>query len=246
MSDLRFPEVVQGLALKPKIEAFWRDLEAKLPDEPLAVYLAGSALWDPQGEARLLLVLGEITPAWLALLAGLGKRHGKAGVRAPILITPEHLERARDVFALEFFDLGLHRASLRGPDPLAAIELLPTDLRAALEREARLLRQRLGQAYIEAAGDSRVLGEWLLWTIADLPPLLRVLAFLKGREARGTFKELTLLLRDTLGPELADLESLWQARLAHRRLKAPEAERLFAAWMRLAAQLIEQSDGLRV
>ena len=246
MPDLHFPEIVQALPLRPKIEAFWRELAPKMPEPPLAVYLVGSALWDPRGETRLLFLLNEISPSWLALFAGLGKKYGKAGLRAPLLITPEHLARARDVFALEFFTLSLHRALLAGRDLLAGIELAPADLRAALEREARLQKQRLCQTYIEAAGDRRALGEGLLWAIADLPPVLRLLAALKGRESGGTFKELTFVLRDTLGPELSALESLWQARLERRKLKAEEAEAAFAAWLRLASELIEQSDGLQV
>jgi len=142
------------MKLEPKAEQQVRALAAKLAQalgtRVLSIAVYGSAAGDEYAPAfsdvNLLLVMSEVTYADLRLIGQMLAREASAELRlaTPLVITPEFLDRARDVFPIELHDIRERHRGLHGDDLLSGIEITPDALRIQAEREARgkLLRLR--------------------------------------------------------------------------------------------------------
>ena len=89
--------------------------------------------------------------------------------------------RATDVFPIEITDMRCGYQVLRGPDPVAGLQVTPADLRSALEGEVRGKLLRLRQGYVAAAGDAGALGQLAGQSAGTILVLLRALLVLLGR-----------------------------------------------------------------
>jgi hypothetical protein len=89
--------------------------------------------------------------------------------------------RATDVFPIEITDMRCGYQVLRGPDPVAGLQVAPGDLRHALEREFRGKLLRLRQGYVAAGGDPAALGMLAERSAGTFLVLLRALLVLLAR-----------------------------------------------------------------
>ena len=130
---------------------------------------------------NLMLITDDLSPARLAGLGGAFATWRKSGYEPPLVILRSEWARATDVFPIEITDMRCGYEVLRGPDPLAGLQVSPADLRQALEREFRGKLLRLRQGYVAAGGDQVGLGLLAERSSGTILVLLRGLLVLLGR-----------------------------------------------------------------
>src|SRR3954465_12140305 len=125
-------------AIAKVVDPFLKAVDAALGDGYSAV-LYGSAArgdWDPaRSNVNLLLVVPSLDPPRLRALGPAFTAWRKTSPEPPLLLTGEEWRDAADAFPIEITDMRAAYTVLRGPDPLTAVDVAPSDLRRALERE---------------------------------------------------------------------------------------------------------------
>ena len=230
------------------VEPFLTDLKA-VPGLTLhSAYVIGAAA---RGEAdprrpqiAMALVLETMTATELDGLARLGRRWGKRGFHAPIVLTHEHVRRAQDVFPIEFLDWVHNHACLLGTDLFAEVAIDRRHLRLQCERELRLWLLNLSQAYLRSAGEASWLAGWFVERVEDLFPLLRAVLVLLGGDGQAGNTETVRRLERLVGGGLSVWVEAWEARKEGRTLPRDQARRMFEAWEKGLSFLVEKVDGL--
>jgi hypothetical protein len=163
---------------------FLSQVDSALGDGYSAV-LYGSAARDDfvpgRSDLNLMLITDDLSPARLSGLGGAFAGWRKSGYEPPLVILRSEWARAMDVFPIEITDMRCGYQVLRGPDPVAGLQVAPSDLRSALEREFRGKLLRLRQGYVAAAGDPGALGQLAGQSSGTILVLLRALLVLLGR-----------------------------------------------------------------
>jgi hypothetical protein len=134
-----------------------------------------------RSDLNLMLITDDLSPARLSELGGAFAAWRKSGYEPPLVILRSEWARATDVFPIEITDMRCGYQVLRGPDPVAGLQVMPADLRHALEREFRGKLLRLRQGYVAAAGDPAALGLLAERSSGTILVLLRALLVLLGR-----------------------------------------------------------------
>ena len=163
---------------------FLSQVDAALDGGYSAVLYGSAARGDfvpGRSDLNLILVTDDLSPARLSRLGGAFATWRKSGYEPPLVILRSEWGRASDVFPIEIADMRCGYQVLRGPDPLAGLEVAPADLRQALEREFRGKLLRLRQGYVAAAGDPAPLGLLATRSSGTFLALLRALLVLLGR-----------------------------------------------------------------
>jgi len=165
---------------KPFFEEAFKDRRQSLH----SAYLTGSALtadFNPKtSDINSVFVLKEIDLHFLALLAPLGRKYGRKGIAAPLIMTPAYIKNSLDVFPIEFLNIGLLHRTVFGEDIFGDLEIKPADLRCQCERELKVKAMALRQAYIRSAGDSKALSASVFSSIPAYLPLFRAIIQLAG------------------------------------------------------------------
>ena len=170
--------------IRDSVKVFVEKLTAGLGDNLQSITIVGSSLTEDfvpgQSDINTVLVLGRQTLDSLKLIAGMAKSMGKKKISAPLLMTPDYIERSRDVFGIEFLDLQLTHETILGSDPFASLAFTKADVRFQCERELKATLIRLRQGYIASAGQKRLVRDILASAAGALVPLLRAMLWLKG------------------------------------------------------------------
>jgi hypothetical protein len=128
------------------IDAAKRAIERALGDTCVSIAVIGAALNPARGDRaqspELLAVVKRDYFTKMPALAEALAPSMRAGVRVRVL-TEEELERAADVFALEFAEWKARHRVLSGIDPFANSDVTPEHLRHAIELELRSLSRRV-------------------------------------------------------------------------------------------------------
>ncbi len=147
--------------------------------------LYGSAARDDfvpgRSNLNLMLITDDLAPTRLSGLGGAFAAWRKSGYEPPLVILRSEWARATDVFPIEITDMRCGYEVLRGPDPVAGLQVAPADLRQGLEREFRGKLLRLRQGYVAAGGDPAALGLLAERSSGTILVLLRCLLVLLGR-----------------------------------------------------------------
>lgn len=162
-----------------------------------------------------------------------------AGLAPPLLFDEAEWKRCADVFPIEITDmLGGYRV-LRGPDPLAGVTVVPSDLRRALEHEWRGLVLRLRQGFAAHPSRADLLGETMLRVAGSVRVLLRTTVALGGGTAALDDESLLQELASRAGLDPAPFAEP----LARRRLGGAECdEASFARFLAAVEQVTRYVD----
>ena len=101
-------------------------------DKLHSVHLVGSALtqdYDAKtSDINSVMVLQKMDLKFLELLAPLGKKYGKKGVAAPLIMTPTYIHKSLDVFPIEFLNMKLFRQTVFGEDIFQDVNIKNSNL----------------------------------------------------------------------------------------------------------------------
>jgi hypothetical protein len=207
-----------------------------------SAHVTGSALtadFDPRtADIHSVIVLQHMELDFLKLLAPLGKKYGKKGIAAPLIMTPDYIRSSLDVFPIEFFDLKLLHRTIHGEDLLENLEIGMADLRQQCERELKSHLIGLRQGYLSAAGDRKILAEgFLSHTYSRYLPLFRGVIYLLG--AAPAIDPLSVLrqLREATGIDFDGFETVFRVRGKRQSLSMEELNRTFTQCYQTLEQL---------
>lgn len=221
------------------VAAFGQDL--------IAVALFGSAAGSDfvrgRSDLNLAIVLRTIAVPQLEVLQRELPAWHKLGMATPILLDPDFLARAVDVFPIELQDIQLRHRMLHGPDVFADISIDPAQLRFQLEQEVRAKLLRLRLAYVESDGSDEQLESLMLRSLKSFLSLAWALARRRNPAPPvGDREMLDAFCRD-FSIELPVLQRLLNVRLQQdswwnlRRA-------IFAAYLAEVEALVRLVDGL--
>lgn len=164
---------------------FFEELISGSPAPLQSIYVTGSAVTpdfnERTSDVNSLVVVPQIDMPLLEFLGRLGRRHGRRGIHAPLLMSPQYIERSLDVFPVEFLDLQLVSHLVWGQPVLPNSPLDRVQMRMQCERELKGRLITLRQGFIRSLGDRRLLRELLVQSLAGLIPLLRGILFALSR-----------------------------------------------------------------
>ncbi len=171
---------------REKIKPFLEEILNKYLGKIHSIHVTGTCITDDfdikRSDVNSIFVLKEMDLKFLELIAPLGKKYGKNKVAAPLIMTPEYIERSLDVFPIEFLNFKLIHATAFGDDIFKNIEINRMDLRHQCERELKTKLIWLRQGYISSLGNRKILTEDFVNSISGYIPLFRGIIVLLGKE----------------------------------------------------------------
>ncbi len=171
---------------RKKIKPFLEEILNKYLGKIHSIHVTGTCITDDfdikRSDVNSIFVLKEMDLKFLELIAPLGKKYGKNKVAAPLIMTPEYIERSLDVFPIEFLNFKLIHATAFGDDIFKNIEINRMDLRHQCERELKTKLIWLRQGYISSLGNRKILTDDFVNSISGYIPLFRGIIVLLGKE----------------------------------------------------------------
>jgi len=235
---------------KKRFTPFLEELLGSAKEKIHSVQVTGSALtpdYDPKGsDVNSVVVLEEMDLDFLKLLAPLGKKYGKKGIAAPLIMTPAYIENSLDVFPVEFLNIRWVHRTLFGADPFAAIEVERSDLRQQCERELKVRLIGMRQHYLSAAGDRKILLASLLQDFSGYIPLFRAILFLLGKEPPRDRSGVLHEMEAETGRSMEVFRRLLQARREKRRIPLEELNGIFESCYNTTESLGEIIDAMEI
>lgn len=187
------PDHTLAEAVKERFDPFMAEVLSLGKDNIHSIYITGSALttdYNPgRSDINSVLILNKMDLKLVGCYAPLGKKFGKKGVAAPLIMTPGYINSSADVFPMEFYNIKLIHACLYGTDFFRDLELQDLDLRHQCERELKVRLVGLRQGFISAAGDWKLLGNDFIRSFSGYMPLFRTFIRLLGSEPPMTYAE---------------------------------------------------------
>jgi hypothetical protein len=164
-------------------------------------------------------------------------------IATPLLLPEDEFRRSLDSFPLEYAEILRSHQVLFGANPFDGISIERADLRRACETQIKSHLVHLREAYIEAGGTPRAVGDLVTASAPAFGALLRNIARLNGSAERDR----AAATRE--GARAAELPgALVTSILALERptgLKAVDAARLFPQYLAAVEQLARYVDTWR-
>ena len=161
-----------------------------------------------------------------------------------MLLTPDYLGGATDVFPIELLALKSHHVLLAGDDLLQNIEIDREHLRLETERSLRELRLHMRQGYLYSAGDAGWLAQWMSEKVPDFFTTIRAVLHLHGKQTEFGNTRCAEELHDSLGIDAGPFVGVWEDHKAGRTPDKKSVRELFTQWENILNKLVETVDAL--
>jgi hypothetical protein len=225
------------------------DLRAAHGDNLSSIVLYGSVAAGDHLESRanynLLIALHRIALDDLRSSQTALRDWHALGQPMPVYFTVEELQRAADVFPIEFLQMEQARKILHGSDPFELVEISRANLRHQTEYELRTKLIQLRRLYIPASVSVEKLSALMSDSLASFAALFRAVLILHEQEppvSKGDTVSATVRL---LGLEGSPFEKIFELRArTTSTLTETEANTLFSAYMAQIEKAIEAVDRL--
>jgi len=230
MNDLN----VMGLnpAVAEKIIPMVEDMLREHASNIHSFHIVGSAVISDYNEKlsdiNSVVVLKKMDLQFIMFLAPLGKKYGKKKIAAPLVMTPEYIDRSLDAFPIEFLDFKRLHKTVYGHDLLKDLQITTPNLRLQCEREIKTKLIGLRQEYLSSLGRKKLIAAVLVRSFTGSMALFRAMITLLGKEPPvpraevirmlgsatgidiGIFEKLLMLKADLLNPSEQELASFFE------------------------------------
>lgn len=230
MNDLN----VMGLnpAVAEKIIPMVEDMLREHASNIHSFHIVGSAVIPDYNEKlsdiNSVVVLKKMDLQFIMFLAPLGKKYGKKKIAAPLVMTPEYIDRSLDAFPIEFLDFKRLHKTVYGHDLLKDLQITTPNLRLQCEREIKTKLIGLRQEYLSSLGRKKLIAAALVRSFTGSMALFRAMITLLGKEPpvpraevirmlgsatgidTGIFEKLLMLKADLLKPSEQELASFFE------------------------------------
>jgi len=159
---------------------------------------------------------------------------------APLFFLSEELQRSTDVFAIESLDAKRSHQLLYGKDPIAGLEI-PLNLhRVEVERDLRMLVQKLRQQVVISGRNELVLTAVLRKTVSSAKTLIRHTLLAFGEEPPLEASELFKRIEQLTGASAETFEAIYEQRETGVWKKEPFA--LYAEYLESLEKVVIALD----
>src|SRR5882762_1057183 len=223
------------------------DLRAAHGDNLASIVLYGSVAAGDHLESRanynLLIALHRIALDDLRSSQTALRVWHAAGQPMPVYFTVEELQRAADVFPIEFLQMEQARKILHGSDPFELVEISRANLRHQTEYELRTKLIQLRRLYIPASISVEKLSALMSDSLASFAALFRAVLILHGQEPPVSKSDNVRATARLLGLEESSFERIFALRSnPGSKLPETEANTVFSAYMAQIERVIKAVD----
>ncbi len=210
MNDLN----VMGLnpAVAEKIIPMVEDMLREHASNIHSFHIVGSAVIPDYNEKlsdiNSVVVLKKMDLQFIKFLAPLGKKYGKKKIAAPLVMTPEYIDRSLDAFPIEFLDFKRLHKTVYGHDLLKDLQITTPNLRLQCEREIKTKLIGLRQEYLSSLGKKKLIAAVLVRSFTGSMALFRAIITLLGKEPPVPRAEVITMLGSATGIDTEIFEKL--------------------------------------
>jgi len=215
-----------------------------------SIHLTGSVLtgdYHPKhSDINSIVVFHHMNVQHLAALAPLGKKHGRKGIAAPLIMTPDYIHQSLDVFPIEFLDIRLLHYTWIGEDVFENIQIDLSDLRRQCEGELKIRLIGLRQGYISSLGDRKMLSENFISAFSGYIPLFRGIIMLHGKQPPISNADVLSALGETSGIAIDPFKVVWKLKQERSKPSIQQLNKIFDDCYRTIEKLGNAVNALEI
>jgi hypothetical protein len=236
--------------LREPVKLLAEHLRAGLGENLQCVTVVGSSLTDDYrpgaSDINTVVSLSRYDTGTLNTVASQAKSMRRYRLSPPLLMTPDYIDRSRDVFGVELLDFQLTHATVLGNDPFEGLEFAKSDVRLQCERELKAMLVRMRQGYVAAAGNRPLVRDVLIATAKGLAPLARAMLWLRDVERPRTMEAALRKTAETFQLNLDAAIAAERWRYEKPRLTDLEVETAFATIVGAVDVMTATVDAMKV
>lgn len=225
---------------------FVSDLKAAHADNLSSVTVYGSTAHDDADAAAqhdVLIVLRRVELDDLRRAVEPIRDWTRSGQPMPVYFSQDELQRAADVFPIEFLQMEQARRVLYGSDPFELVEISQANLRHQTEYELRTKSLQLRRLYFPAAASAEQLTRLLTDSLSSFAALFRAVLMLHGAPPPLTKRDAVQTTSRVLGLNISPFQQILElAQKKKARLTKSEAELLFGDYLGEIQKVIDAVD----
>ena len=154
-----------------------------------------------------------------------------SGQPMPVYFSQDELQRAADVFPVEFLQMEQARRVLYGSDPFEFVEISQANLRHQTEYELRTKCLQLRRLYFSAAASPDQLTRLMTDSLSSFAALFRAVLILHGAPPPVTKREAVHQTVRIVGLNNSPFDEIFELIETKTRLAKSDAETLFANYL---------------
>lgn len=167
----------------------------------------------------------------------------KASQPMPVYFSLDELQRAADVFPIEFLHMRRARRVLHGSDPLELVETSDANLRHQLEYELRTKFLQLRRLYFPAAHSPEKLSALMIDSLSSFAALFGGVLRLRGKELPVAKRDEIHAVANLLGLDVEPFDRILDLSGASRtKLSESQANEIFSAYLTQLERVIDVVD----
>jgi hypothetical protein len=214
------------------VEAYCVDLLAALGDKVKAISVYGSAAGPDfipkRSNVNLVVVLDSLATDSLRPLLGVVRAGLKKRIVPPLMVSPDYLSSARDVFPIEMLEIRDSHVVIYGEDFFAGLEVSRDNLRLECESQLRGAALRTRQAYLEMGLAKRGPERVLHASVTSLIPVFRAMLRLSGASVPRSKLEVVEALASTLGIDTGVFAAVLRDKAGDERIDGSDSHQVLA------------------
>jgi len=227
-----------------KLERFVSELKAAHGDNLSSVTLYGSSAHDERDAAKhdVLIVLRRVDLEALRQAIQPVRDWTRGGQPMPVYFSQDELQRAADVFPIEFLQMEHARKVLYGPDPFEIVEISNANLRHQTEYELRTKCLQLRRLYFSSSSPDQ-LAKLMTDSLSSFAALFRAVLILHGASPPLGKREAVQATARVLGLDPAPFNQIFElAGKKNSKLVQVQAENLFGSYLAEIQRVIDAVD----
>ena len=227
-----------------RLARFVSDLEAAHGDNLLSVTLYGSTARDERDAAKhdVLIVLQRMQLDDLRQAIEPVRNWTRSGQPMPVFFSRDELERAADVFPIEFLQMEQARRVLHGTDPFEFIEISQANLRHQTEYELRTKCLQLRRLFFSAATSPDQLTRVMIDSLSSFAAVFRAVLILHGSPPPVAKRDAVHATARVLGLDISPFDQIFDLTENKKRLNKADADRLFGHYLTEIQKVIDAVD----
>ncbi len=237
------PEDVQTIflpVLKKLVEAAGQEITS--------VFLYGSSTgknFIPKAsDVNSVVVVPAVSPQLLEKILQVMMSVRNKRVRAPLVLTEEHIRSSLDVFPIEFLEMKENYAVLYGNDLLKDIVVEDRHARLFCEQQIKGKLIRIRQAYLESRNNKGVLEVLLKESLNTLIPVFRTMLRLKKIQPPADKGQVLEKVADVFSIRMAAMILIWRDKKNDKRISGRDVREVFGDYIQELETLAKAVDQL--
>jgi len=248
MDTINLTELASSIA--GKLAPMIREIIGHHEQNIHSIHIVGSAVMPDYNEKlsdiNSIVVLHDMDLKFITFLAPLGKKYGGKRISAPLVMTPEYIDKSIEAFPVEFLDFKLLHKTVYGDDTLANVKIEKVPLRIQSEREIKIKLMSLRQGYLSSVGRKELLAAILVRSITGSVALFRAIIYLLGKEPPILRADVVKMFADVTGIEADIFQKLLMLKAKAIKPSEQELRDLFNRYYNALESIEKTIDNLHV